>query len=199
MNRVHDYTTGPENQLAVLERLGVLQVNWIDYERNAIPRDLAAANLTAAEREERKRITQHSQGQREAAKPGPLLPRNPDRMRRLSDPYDSKLDVAERTRSYLQANCAHCHVEAGGGNSLMDLEFTTQLKNMRIVDVKPQHHTFDIADVRLIAPGHPERSALLHRVADREAGHMPPLATSVVDQQAVDLLTKWIRSLPAER
>ena len=26
---------------------------------------------------------------------------------------------------YLQANCAQCHVLAGGGNSLMDLEFTT--------------------------------------------------------------------------
>lgn len=198
MNRVHDYATGPENQLAVLERLGVLQVNWIDYERNAIPRDLATANLTATERESEKDLLNTPKGQREAAKPGPLLPRNPDRMRQLSDPYDSKSDVADRARSYLQANCAHCHVEAGGGNSLIDLEFTTAAKNMRIIDVKPQHHTFDIADARLIASGHPERSVLLHRVADRDAGHMPPLATSVVDRQAVDLLTKWIRSLPAE-
>jgi hypothetical protein len=66
---------------------------------------------------------------------------------------------------------------------------------MRILDVKPEHHTFDLREARLVAPGHPERSVLLHRIANRDAGHMPPLASSVVDSQAVELLTEWIRQL----
>ena len=38
---------------------------------------------------------------------------------------------------------------------------------------------------------------LLHRIAHRGKGHMPPLATRVVDQAAVEMLTAWIRQLPA--
>ena len=131
-------------------------------------------------------------------KPAPaasLLPRDPEHMRRLADPHDLSASLNDRARSYLQANCAQCHVEAGGGNSLIDLEFTTPREKMRIFDVRPQHHTFDIADARLIAPGHPERSVLLRRIANRDAGHMPPLATSIVDQEAVNLLTEWIAAM----
>jgi len=64
------------------------------------------------------------------------------------------------------------------------------------LNTKPQHHTFELADARLIAPGHPERSVLLRRIANREPGHMPPLASSVVDEEAVELLRKWILQLP---
>jgi hypothetical protein len=39
------------------------------------------------------------------------------------------------------------------------------------------------------------RSLLLHRMAKRGRGQMPPLATSRVDEQAVKLLTDWLSSL----
>jgi hypothetical protein len=118
-------------------------------------------------------------------------------MRRLVDPSDPKADVAARARSYLHANCAQCHVEAGGGNAQMELEFTTRLDKMRVLDVRPQHHTFDLADARLVVPGHPERSVLLYRMSHRDAGHMPPLATAQVDHEAVRVLREWIKGLPA--
>ena len=92
-------------------------------------------------------------------------------------------------------NCAICHVEAGGGNAQMELEFTTKREKTRILDVKPVHDTYGLAEARLIAPGHPERSVLLHRIAHRGAGHMPPLATSVVDRESVELLRAWITQL----
>ena len=126
------------------------------------------------------------------------LPKKPEEYRRLVDPYDPKEDLDKRARSYLQANCAQCHVEAGGGNAQIDLEFTTALEKMRVVDVKPQHHTFDLPDARLIAPGHPERSVLLRRMSNRDAGHMPPLATSLVDRVGVEVLTEWVRQLGKE-
>lgn len=155
MNKTHDYGKVADNQIRVLEHLGVLRMNWTEYERGSSARKLA-------------------------------------------DPYDAKADLNARARSYLQANCAHCHVEAGGGNSLMDLEFQTKPAQMKIFDVRPQHHTFDIADAKLVAPGHPERSVLLHRIAHLEAGHMPPLATSMVDREAVEFMREWIRQLPPD-
>jgi mono/diheme cytochrome c family protein len=125
------------------------------------------------------------------------LPLPPEKYGRLADPDDPRQDLAARARSYLHANCAQCHVEAGGGNSQMDLRFTTKLEKAGILDVKPLHHTFSLPDARLIAPGSPERSILLHRMSHRGAGYMPPLATSLVDRQAVQLLGDWIRQLPA--
>ena len=46
-----------------------------------------------------------------------------------------------------------------GGNAAMELEFGTALDKMRVLDVAPLHHTFDLPDAKLIAPGSPEGSA----------------------------------------
>jgi uncharacterized repeat protein (TIGR03806 family) len=121
-----------------------------------------------------------------AARSGPLV-----------DPYDPRADLTARARSYLHANCAQCHVEAGGGNSQMELGFATKLEQTRLIDVKPLHDAYGLPDARLVAPGHPERSVLLQRMSHRGPGHMPPLATSVVDQGAVNLMRAWIRQMPA--
>ena len=75
----------------------------------------------------------------------------------------------------------------------MELEFTTPLDKMRVINTKPVHDTFGIKAAALVVPGHPERSVLLHRIGHRERGHMPPLATRVVDQQTVQLMQDWIR------
>lgn len=124
-----------------------------------------------------------------------LLPRRPGEYRRLVDPADETQPLAARAKSYLHSNCATCHVEAGGGNAQMELEFNTPLEKMRILDTRPQHHTFDLAEPRLIAPGEPERSVILERLRRRGAGQMPPLATTEVDTQAVELMRAWIKSL----
>jgi hypothetical protein len=116
-------------------------------------------------------------------------------LKKLVDPYDAKADINLRARSYLHSNCAQCHVEAGGGNAQMELEFTQPLEKMRLVGVKPQHDTYGLPDAALVVPGHPERSVLLHRIAHREAGHMPPLATRYVDRAAAELLREWIGQL----
>ena len=90
-------------------------------------------------------------------------------------------------------------MNAGGGNAQMDLEHSASLKKLNAIDVVPLHHKFGLDDARLIAPGHPERSVLLHRLAHRGAGsgQMPQLGTNLVDQAAVKLFEEWIRSLKA--
>ena len=129
------------------------------------------------------------------------LPMEVDEAERLADPYDRELDVDHRARSYLHANCSFCHVYAGGGNSAMDLEISAEPGKALIVDAAPVHTKFGIDDARIVAPGQPERSVLLHRLQQRGRGQMPPLATSLVDTQAVELLREWISELtppPAE-
>jgi hypothetical protein len=97
----------------------------------------------------------------------------------------------------LHTNCATCHVEAGGGNAQMQLDFPTEWAKMRLIDAKPMHQTFGLADARLIAPGAPERSVVLHRIGTRgpNSGQMPPLSTNRVDTAGVELLTEWCKGL----
>jgi uncharacterized repeat protein (TIGR03806 family) len=131
-----------------------------------------------------------------------LLKKEPDiaKLPKLVDPYDSSQPLESRARAYLHANCAICHMNAGGGNAQIDLEYTASLKRLNAIDVTPLHHKFDLNDPKIIAPGHPERSVLLYRLAHRGpgSGQMPQLATNLVDQQAVQLFEDWIRSLKPE-
>ena len=106
-----------------------------------------------------------------------------------------------RVRSYLHANCAYCHVEAGGGNARIDLSAFVGLDLMRLIDQPPIHGSPEFPaspspeEFRLLVPGAPERSVLWRRVAHRGTGQMPPLATTKVDPVARELLKAWIESM----
>jgi hypothetical protein len=113
---------------------------------------------------------------------------------RLSNPYDSVAPLTNRIRAYLYANCSHCHTEAGGGNSAMELR-RSKFEEMKIINAQPQHDTFEFPDARVIAPGHPERSVMLRRLSQRGFGQMPPLSITTVDERAVRMFEEWIRSL----
>lgn len=119
--------------------------------------------------------------------------------KRLVDPHDTSASLEDRAKSYLHANCSCCHVEAGGGNSRMQLEYTNSLDKMNIISTYPQHNTFGIRQPLIVAPGEPERSILLARVSRRGPGQMPPLATNRVDSNSARLLREWIESIPSDR
>ncbi len=72
------------------------------------------------------------------------------------------------------------------------MEFTILAGNIRLFDVRPQLHTFGLADARILAIGQPERSTLVHRLELRGSGQMPPLGTNVVDRDAVKWLRDWV-------
>ena len=117
---------------------------------------------------------------------------------RLAEPYVDTEPLADRALSYLHSNCAQCHVEAGGGNSQMVLSLGTATEKQNLINAEPLHDRFGIVNAKLVAPGSPERSLLLQRIARRGRGQMPQLATSIVDERAVALLTEWIESLAKE-
>ena len=127
-----------------------------------------------------------------------MLFRSVEQLSRLVDPLDEQQDLALRARSYLHANCAGCHVESGGGNSQFSAEFTATIEQQKLIGARPVHSTFDLPDPALVKPGHPESSVLLHRVATRGPGQMPPLASSVRDERGMLLLKQWINGLTTE-
>lgn len=118
---------------------------------------------------------------------------------KLVEPRDPAAPLEARARSYLHANCAGCHIEAGGGNAQMELEFTREQDRMRLVGVRPLHDTFGLGNAMLVAPGQPAQSVLIERLSRRGPGQMPPLGSHVVDEQAVSLMREWIGQLKPAR
>ena len=123
------------------------------------------------------------------------LPKPPQQLPRLVDYHDSKENLHLRARAYLHANCAHCHRKWGGGNAEFELQASIPLSKTLAVDTLPGQGTFELVEPRIIAPGKPERSLILARMELEGLGRMPHVASRVVDDQAVEMLKKWIESL----
>jgi uncharacterized repeat protein (TIGR03806 family) len=195
LNKTHDYGSCSDNQLRVFEHLGILNgFDWAERARDEWSDLAAAKKLTGKDVEEYTKIHGQQPDQREA-KSTRLLPATPNNLPHLVDPFDPKEDLTKRAKSWLHTNCSMCHVEAGGGNAQMELEFNTPLDKMRLVDVKPIHTVLGIPDSKLIVPGEPDKSVLLKRAELRGRDQMPPLATSRVDEAGMALLREWIKSL----
>ncbi len=116
----------------------------------------------------------------------------PSELSRLADPADAQNDLNRRARSYLHANCAHCHRYGGTGNARMRLGFDAKDDEMRIFDVPPEHGSFGLTDARLIAPGSPQRSVILYRMAKLGRGRMPHLGSQIIDTDGLALIWDWI-------
>jgi hypothetical protein len=126
------------------------------------------------------------------------LPAPPAKLPRLADYHDASQPVGVRARSYLHSNCSHCHMKWGGGNAEFKLLSTIALKDMGIVNVRPAHGSLTLEDARIVAPGAPERSVLLKRMALTGLGRMPHIGSRVVHEEAVGLIRDWIKEMPAE-
>jgi uncharacterized repeat protein (TIGR03806 family) len=150
MNKDHHYGEVTQNQLAVLERLGVFKEK---------------------------------------------LPQPPERLPRLVDYQDTREDLNLRARSYLHANCAHCHRKWGGGNADFDLQASIPLGATKAVNTPPGQGAFGWADPRILVLGDPDRSLVYQRMKMEGLGRMPHVASSVVDQEALAMLRAWIIGL----
>lgn len=114
---------------------------------------------------------------------------------RFCSPHGDDGTLGERARVYLDVNCAMCHRPNGPGNASIDLRYGTSLANTGLMGADPSQGSLGVAHAKLVAAGSPGTSLLLHRVETLGAGRMPTIGSNVVDEQAVDLLTQWIKSL----
>ncbi len=214
MNKVHDYGKVSDNQLRTLEHLDVFRISALDHTAEArrvvegiadalegLGRAVGAGAVAGKRGADGWRTARGAAGKpidwlekrlRDKPRHGTLLPKRPEAYGRLVDPYDARQPLEARARSYLHANCAQCHVEAGGGNATLEMEITTKRGRTNLFGTIPRHDAFGIVGAKIIAPGEPEKSVLYLRMARRGPGQMPPLATSLPDREAVLMLREWI-------
>ena len=115
--------------------------------------------------------------------------------RALAAASNTKASLDSRARSYLAANCAQCHQPGGFARSLWDARMTTPTARAGIIN-GGLNETFGDAAQRVVAPKSPEHSMLLQRMLTLDPSRrMPPLASTVVDDEGVALMTQWINSL----
>ena len=114
----------------------------------------------------------------------------------LVDYHDSKQTLDARARSYLHANCSHCHRKWGGGNAEFILLASLPIAENGTVGVRPGQGLFELSDPKVLVPGDPAKSMVLHRMKKLGLGRMPHIASNVVDAEAVELIERWIRELP---
>jgi uncharacterized repeat protein (TIGR03806 family) len=114
---------------------------------------------------------------------------------RLTDPKSTDpLEV--RARSYLHANCSHCHRPMGGAQGMMDLRYTRSFQDTMTCNVDNLQGAIGGA-TKLIVPGSPETSVLSLRVHATDSKRMPPVAVTVLDEVGSGVIDDWIRSLTA--
>ncbi len=100
-----------------------------------------------------------------------------------------------RARSYLHANCAHCHQNGAGTAVYISLKIADDDQALKAIDVVPTKGNFGITDAKLIAPGNPAQSALLLRMASASTGRMPHIGSREVDFSGVATVSRWIESM----
>jgi uncharacterized repeat protein (TIGR03806 family) len=114
----------------------------------------------------------------------------------LVAPDDSAESLDDRARSYLHTNCSQCHRPGGPAPTAMDLRFETALNLTGACDQPPANGDLGLgAGARIVAPGNAAQSVLIARMNRRDAAGMPPLASNLVDDDGVALLTSWVNSL----
>ncbi|MBV6418740.1 MAG: hypothetical protein CMLOHMNK_03678 [Steroidobacteraceae bacterium] len=126
----------------------------------------------------------------------PPITAAPSTLPAMPDPYGSGGTLTQRARAWLHSNCSFCHRPGGPTPSNMDLRYTATLAETNTCNVVPQSGDLGLPNARLVAPGAPGSSVLLERIDQRgTAVTMPPLASNLVDDGGVQLITDWINGL----
>jgi len=111
---------------------------------------------------------------------------------------DSAAPVAIRARAYVDVNCAHCHTAKGpASNSGLYLEWDQPDRVAQGIGKRPVAAGRASAGLEFaIAPGHPESSILVHRMASTEAGiMMPELGRTLSHAEGVALVSDYVAGL----
>ncbi|MDX1773193.1 putative repeat protein (TIGR03806 family) [Oceanihabitans sediminis] len=111
---------------------------------------------------------------------------------------DSSKDLSLRARSYLDANCAHCHSDDTHCSyrpirlSFHDTEYSSTNLGLCVLP----DEDIDASLTHIVSPGRFERSVLSYRMnSTEESIKMPLIGRNLVDESAVSLINEWIDSL----
>ncbi|MDA9277089.1 Ig-like domain-containing protein [Flavobacteriaceae bacterium] len=113
---------------------------------------------------------------------------------------DASNSLEQRAKSYLDINCANCHIDGGQGDyRAIRLGYTDTLNNDENAGVCVDADTPipGLIGQKHIAPGDPENSIIYYRmsVTGDEAYKMPQFGQSLVHTEALALMEDWINSI----
>ena len=125
----------------------------------------------------------------------------------LVTPYPGQLgspppgaSLEERARSYLHANCAHCHRPDADFNAF-DLRYGVSLHDTMACGAPPMAALGDLGvpGALVLTPGLPGKSVIWLRMNAPigSNAHMPRIATFQFDTQGLQLVSDWITSINA--
>jgi hypothetical protein len=128
--------------------------------------------------------------------PGGLVARPPR--------IDARTPIERAALGYLHGNCSSCHNDRGALAASVGMSLEVRLAPghapasgalATALDRESHFRPADRPATLRLAAGDPDGSVLLRRVSSREAAlQMPPFGTRLVDEEAVALLSAWIRA-----
>jgi uncharacterized repeat protein (TIGR03806 family) len=114
----------------------------------------------------------------------------------LVEVTNTSAPLVDRARSYVDANCAHCHRPGGSGPGF-DARWDTPLASQSIIYGLLTKGDLGYDHAYVVVPKDIWRSILYQRAhSDDPAVKMPPLARNLVDTNSLDVVAAWINSLP---
>ncbi len=131
-----------------------------------------------------------------------VLAVRPEGLESFAAPDDERASLELRARSYLDANCAHCHSASGDASSkalYLDFQSTgpdDDPKNWGVCKVPTSAggstcgHTWDVV------PGDAERSIMICRMRSTiSKDQMPPIGRRIAHEEGIDLIGRWIDAM----
>jgi uncharacterized repeat protein (TIGR03806 family) len=97
-----------------------------------------------------------------------------------------------RVRSYLAANCAQCHQPGTECLAIWDARISTPTAAANLINGVLVYPPVRDPKARVIVPGSLEHSMMFSRIANLDGSHMPPLATTLLNREAISLVSAWI-------
>jgi hypothetical protein len=113
------------------------------------------------------------------------------------DPF-GEAPLEPRTRSWLHANCSHCHRQGGNGGTsgLVLLAWETEPLKLGVCKTAAAAgsgtggHEYDIV------PGQPDDSIMPFRIASTDPEiKMPELPNRIPDERGLELVRAWIAAM----
>jgi len=111
---------------------------------------------------------------------------------------DTNATLDEKARSYLDLNCAYCHRLDNSNRANFDLRYFNSLEATELLTAGILTPLGIDPNEKIVFTGDASKSILHHRMNSVDPNiMMPPIAKTIVDQPATDLIAAWINQLDA--
>jgi uncharacterized repeat protein (TIGR03806 family) len=184
MNHTINYRGHEENQIAMLDRLGLF-----DKGPDESPEKLEKFPVWGYGNFDRSKThaVDRSGGEQSES--------NQPTQNRLTTPEGDRQVLA---RAWLEVNCAVCHRPNGIAPHNRDMRFHASNEELRMIGQLPSQGQLSPPGSELIKSGAPLESELFLRINRRGPRQMPPLSTKIVDPTAHAVIKQWIEEIQEE-